>query len=241
MFTSSFFIGSLSSPEVGLGLGLVKLNSRSLLSVGMVNPNVTLWGQVEIESESAQRPPSSCLLEASLSTWGQGSQAPLSAAPTPYPGSPGLGSPQAGWAPSDTDGPASHAAPMLRGAFWNHSREAAGPSREQGSPRKNFRIEHCLKTKGWIWPQINTPHLERKSESPVGHGSRPAVLKSPPSPQFSEEPSRLFQDGKANPCSWRLRCPLGAPLKMRPLQCIRGCVVLSGFVHGVSSSRVWIP
>lgn len=42
------FIGSLSSPE--LGLGSVKFNSHFLWSVGMINPNVTLWGQVKIHT-----------------------------------------------------------------------------------------------------------------------------------------------------------------------------------------------
>lgn len=56
----------------------------------------------------------------------------------------------------------------------------SSPSRRQDSPRKNFRIEHCLKTKGWIWSQTNIWDLERKSKSPTGHDILPACFPEKP-------------------------------------------------------------
>lgn len=54
----------------------------------------------------------------------------------------------------DIDGPGPGL--WLWEGVWNHSCEVSGPARRQGAPQRHVRIEHCLETKGWIWPQTNT-------------------------------------------------------------------------------------
>lgn len=56
----------------------------------------------------------------------------------------------------------------------------SSPSRRHYSPQKNFRIEHCLKTKAWNWPQTNAWDLERKSKNSMGHDILPACFPKKP-------------------------------------------------------------
>ena len=67
-----------------------------------------------------------------------------------------------------------------RKGFWGPTWCDFSSSGRQYSPQKNFRIQHCLKTKVWNWPQTNAWDLGRKSKNSMGHDILPACFPEKP-------------------------------------------------------------